>query len=86
MRNNAIPLLDPYQIMAPTNDTLSKFKHNRKQVPIYLMDTVDFSTVRSQGPPELEILLTYHCKEDGFICLDLKSVDGRRFLDNHDNH
>lgn len=55
---------------------------NGKQVPVYPMQTVDFSTILSQEPAELEKLLQC-CLKEGFFYLDLNNVDGRRFLDDH---
>lgn len=51
-----------------------------KQVPVYPMQTVDFSRLLSQEPDELEKLVRC-CQDEGFFYLDLQGIDGRRMLD-----
>lgn len=51
-----------------------------KNVPVYPMETVDFGRLLSQEPAEVEKLLQC-CEAEGFFYLDLKGIDGRRFLD-----
>ncbi|KNG46246.1 N-acetylated-alpha-linked acidic dipeptidase 2 [Stemphylium lycopersici] len=65
-----------------TNETLGRVQWNGKQVPVYPMKTIDFSAILSQEPAELEKLLQC-CKDEGFFYLDLNNVDGRRFIDDH---
>ncbi|CAN9257882.1 unnamed protein product [Alternaria alternata] len=68
--------------MAPVTEVPRKVEWNGKQVPVYPMETIDFSAILSQEPAELEKLLQC-CKEQGFFYLDLNNVDGRRFIDDH---
>lgn len=68
--------------MTATTEILRKIEWNGKNVPIYSMQTVDFAAVLSQEPDELQKLLEC-CKTEGFFYLDLNNVDGRRFLDDH---
>ena len=51
-----------------------------KQVPVYPMQTVDFSLLLSQEPAEIEKLVKC-CQTEGFFYLDLQGIDGRRMLD-----
>ncbi|KAH9885048.1 Clavaminate synthase-like protein [Xylariomycetidae sp. FL2044] len=51
-----------------------------KQVPVYHMDTVDFSKLLSQEPAEIEKTLQC-CQNEGFFYIDLAGIDGRRMLD-----
>ncbi|KAH7356051.1 hypothetical protein BKA66DRAFT_539264 [Pyrenochaeta sp. MPI-SDFR-AT-0127] len=67
--------------MAATNG-LQRVEWNGNQVPIYPMQTIDFSAILSQEPAELEKLLQC-CQTEGFFYLNLETVDGRRFLDDH---
>lgn len=50
-----------------------------KQVPVYTMETIDFSRLLSQEPAELERLVKC-CQTEGFFYLDLQGIDGRRML------
>jgi isopenicillin N synthase-like dioxygenase len=68
--------------MAPTTEVPRRVEWNGKQVPVYPMQTIDFSAILSQEPEEIEKLLQC-CKDEGFFYLDLNNVDGRRFLDDH---
>ncbi|KAF2010643.1 Clavaminate synthase-like protein, partial [Aaosphaeria arxii CBS 175.79] len=51
-----------------------------KKVPVYDMQTIDFSKLLSSEPAELERLVKC-CVDEGYFYLDLQNVDGRRFLD-----
>ncbi|KAI1342270.1 Clavaminate synthase-like protein [Xylariaceae sp. FL0016] len=53
---------------------------NGKKVPVYPMQTFDFSTLLSQEPGELERLVRC-CQEEGYFYIDLMGIDGRRFLE-----
>jgi isopenicillin N synthase-like dioxygenase len=68
--------------MAPITEVPRRVEWNGKQVPVYPMQTIDFSAILSQEPEEIEKLLQC-CKDEGFFYLDLNNVDGRRFLDDH---
>ncbi|EFX00930.1 2og-Fe oxygenase family protein [Grosmannia clavigera kw1407] len=50
-----------------------------QNVPVYPMETVDFSRILSQEPDEIARLLKC-CQTSGFFYLDLNTIDGRRFL------
>jgi hypothetical protein len=68
--------------MAPVTEVPRRVEWNGKQVPVYPMETIDLSAILSQEPAELEKLLEC-CKKEGFFYLDLNNVDGRRFIDDH---
>jgi isopenicillin N synthase-like dioxygenase len=68
--------------MAPTTEVTQRVEWNGKDVPVYAMQTIDFAALLSQEPAELEKVLDC-CKKEGFLYLDLNNVDGRRFLDDH---
>lgn len=51
-----------------------------KKVPVYDMQTIDFSQLLSSEPTEIEKLFQC-CQTEGFFYLNLKNVDGRRMLD-----
>lgn len=51
-----------------------------KDVPVYPMQTVDFSRLLSQEPEEIEKLLKC-CQTEGFFYIDLQGIDGRRMLE-----
>jgi len=53
---------------------------NGKPFPVYDMQTIDFSALISQEPEELEKMVKC-CQTEGYFYLDLKGIDGRRFLD-----
>jgi hypothetical protein len=53
---------------------------NGKQVPVYPMQTIDFSQLLSQEPAEIEKLVKC-CQTEGFFYIDLQGIDGRRMLD-----
>jgi len=53
---------------------------NGKDVPVYPMQTVDFSQLLSQEPEEIEKLVKC-CQTEGFFYIDLQGIDGRRMLD-----
>ncbi|KAH8812193.1 hypothetical protein F5884DRAFT_820165 [Xylogone sp. PMI_703] len=53
---------------------------NGQQVPVYDMETVDFSKLLSQEPDEIEKLVNC-CKAEGFFYIDLQNIEGRRILD-----
>lgn len=51
-----------------------------KKVPVYPMQTIDFSRLLSQEPAEVQKLVSC-CQTDGFFYIDLQGIDGRRMLD-----
>jgi len=69
-------------MMGRSTEVTARVEWNGKQVPVYHMETIDFSAILSQEPAELEKLLQC-CKDEGFFYLDLNNVDGRRFIDDH---
>lgn len=56
---------------------------NGKKVPVYPMETVDFSRLLSNEPAELEKTLRC-CQKEGYFYLDLNNIDGRRFLEDQE--
>jgi hypothetical protein len=71
-----------YQIktMGITTEIPRTVPWNDKQVPVYPMQTVDFSQLLSQEPAEIEKLVRC-CQTEGFFYIDLQGIDGRRMLD-----
>lgn len=68
--------------MSTSTKDVRRVEWNGIQVPVYPMQTIDFSALLSQEPSELENLLRC-CQTEGFFYLNLENVDGRRFLDDH---
>lgn len=53
---------------------------NGTKVPVYPMETIDFSLLLSQEPAEVERLVRC-CETLGYFYLDLQNIDGRRILE-----
>ncbi|KAI0471043.1 Clavaminate synthase-like protein [Xylariaceae sp. FL0804] len=53
---------------------------NGQDVPVYPMQTFDFSKLLSHEPAELDRLVGC-CRDEGYFYVDLRGIDGRRFLD-----
>ena len=66
--------------MGITSELPKTVQWNGSEVPVYPMQTIDFSRLLSQEPEELEKLLKC-CQDEGFFYIDLQGIDGRRFLD-----
>ncbi len=66
--------------MAITTETLRTVEWNGKKVPVYPMQSFDFSKLLSQEPDELERLVRC-CQNEGYFYIDLQGIDGRRFLE-----
>jgi isopenicillin N synthase-like dioxygenase len=66
--------------MAITTEVPQTVEWNGKKVPVYPMQTFDFSKLLSQEPAELERLVRC-CQDEGYFYIDLQGIDGRRFLD-----
>lgn len=66
--------------MTITTEVPQTVEWQGKNVPVYPMQTIDFGRVLSQEPAEVDKLLRC-CQTEGFFYLDLKGLDGRRFLD-----
>jgi isopenicillin N synthase-like dioxygenase len=66
--------------MAPTAEILRTVEWNGKQVPVYAMQSFDFSKLLSQEPDELERLVRC-CQDEGYFYIDLKGIDGRRLVE-----
>ncbi|KUJ21235.1 Clavaminate synthase-like protein [Mollisia scopiformis] len=66
--------------MGITTTPPTSVRWNGTSVPVYPMQTVDFSSLLSQEPAELEKLLQC-CQTEGFFYIDLQGIDGRRMLD-----
>ncbi|PSN74250.1 Clavaminate synthase-like protein [Corynespora cassiicola Philippines] len=68
--------------MAAPTKVLRRVDWNGKTVPVYEMTTIDFSALLSQEPAEIEKLVEC-CKTEGYFYLNLNNIDGRRFVDDH---
>lgn len=66
--------------MAISTEIPKTVKWSGKDVPVYPMETIDFSQLLSQEPAEVEKLLSC-CQTHGFFYLDLQGIDGRRMLE-----
>ncbi|KAJ8124658.1 hypothetical protein O1611_g8982 [Lasiodiplodia mahajangana] len=66
--------------MAISAEPLRAVDWNGKKVPVYPMQSFDFSKLLSQEPDELERLVRC-CQDEGYFYIDLKGIDGRRLLD-----
>lgn len=66
--------------MAVTTEMPRTVQWNGKTVPVYPMQTFDFSRLLSQEPAELERLVRC-CQTEGYFYIDLEGIDGRRFLE-----
>ncbi|KAK7957718.1 hypothetical protein PG988_012566 [Apiospora saccharicola] len=56
---------------------------NGKQVPVYPMETVDFSKILCQEPEEVEKAVRI-CETQGYFYIDLSGIDGRRLLEDQE--
>lgn len=56
---------------------------NGQNVPIYPMETISFERLLSQEPAEIEKTVRC-CETEGFFYLDLKGIDGRRYLEDQE--
>ncbi|EKD19996.1 uncharacterized protein L3040_002326 [Drepanopeziza brunnea f. sp. 'multigermtubi'] len=63
-----------------TTEVPKSVQWSGKQVPVYPMQTVDFSRLLSQEPTEIEKLVKC-CQTEGFFYIDLQGIDGRRMLE-----
>ncbi|RYO73969.1 hypothetical protein DL762_001951 [Monosporascus cannonballus] len=66
--------------MAPSTEIPQTVQWNGKTVPVYPMETVDYSRLLSQEPEEVEKALRC-CQKEGYFYLDLSGIDGRRVLE-----
>ncbi|KAK6582769.1 hypothetical protein PZA11_005177 [Diplocarpon coronariae] len=66
--------------MGFTTEVPKTVQWSGKQVPVYPMQTIDFSLLLSQEPLEIEKLVKC-CQTEGFFYIDLQGIDGRRMLD-----
>jgi isopenicillin N synthase-like dioxygenase len=66
--------------MGITTEIPKTVQWSGKPVPVYPMQTVDFSRLLSQEPAEIEKLVKC-CQDEGFFYIDLQGIDGRRMLD-----
>lgn len=85
LRQHSLPYPHPHtttksDIMGITTELPKTVTWNGKQVPVYPMQTVDFSQLLSQEPSEIEKLVKC-CQTEGFFYIDLQGIDGRRMLD-----
>lgn len=66
--------------MAPQTDMPKTVDWMGTQVPVWSMQTVNYSLLLSQDPAEVEKVLKA-CLEDGYFYLDLNNIDGGRMLE-----
>lgn len=66
--------------MASSTKPTRTVQYEGKQVPVCVLETVNFGRLLSQDPSEVYALLKC-CQEAGFFYLDLQDIDGRRMLD-----
>ncbi|RYP92842.1 hypothetical protein DL770_001013 [Monosporascus sp. CRB-9-2] len=66
--------------MAPSTEIPQTVQWNGRTVPVYPMETVDYSRLLSQEPEEVEKVLRC-CQKEGYFYLDLSGIDGRRMLE-----
>lgn len=55
-------------------------RYQGEPINVAELETIDFSRLISQEPPELRRLLSV-CQTDGFFYLDLHGLESRRILD-----
>ncbi|ETS75488.1 hypothetical protein PFICI_12432 [Pestalotiopsis fici W106-1] len=67
--------------MAPKNARY--FKHEGKDIPILDLETIDFEKLVCNDIDEVQRLLK-SCQNEGFFYLDLRSINGRRQIDDKD--
>lgn len=65
--------------MAPTLDVPKTVDWMGKTVPVWSMQTINYSNLLSQDPGEVDKVVNA-CIEEGYFYLDLKGIDGRRML------
>ncbi|KAK3362288.1 hypothetical protein B0T25DRAFT_575061 [Lasiosphaeria hispida] len=65
--------------MAPTIDVPETVEWQGKRVPVWSMQTIDYSLLLSQDPAEVDRVLKA-CLEEGYFYLDLRNIDGGRML------
>ncbi|KAF2715497.1 2og-Fe oxygenase family protein [Pleomassaria siparia CBS 279.74] len=70
--------------MAPITKVEETVQWTGKTVPVYAMETVSFESLLSQEPAEVEKVLRC-CETAGFFYLDMRGIDGRRYLEDQQN-
>lgn len=65
--------------MAPAIDMPQTIEWQGKQVPVWPVQTIDYTQLLSQDPAEIEKVLQV-CLEEGYFYLDLKGIEGKRML------
>lgn len=53
-----------------------------KDVPVYDLETIDYSKLLSSETDEIDRMLKC-CRDEGFFYLDLRGIEGVRTLDDH---
>lgn len=71
-----------YFAMAPVLDPPQTIEWMGKQVPVWSMQTINYGLLLSQDPSEVDKVVNA-CLEDGYFYLDLRGIDGRRMLADH---
>ena len=68
--------------MAPVLDAPQTVDWMGKKVPVWSMQTIDYGLLLSQDPSEVDKVVNA-CLEDGYFYLDLRGIEGRRMLADH---
>ncbi|KAK6827421.1 2OG-Fe(II)oxygenase [Apiospora arundinis] len=69
--------------MGVTNEVPETVQWNGKQVPVYPMETLNFSKIICQEPEEVEKAVRI-CQTQGYFYIDLSGIDGRRLLEDQE--
>jgi len=70
--------------MASSSEPVQTVEWQGRQVPVWSMRTINYASLLSQDPEEVE-KVTKACLEDGYFQLDLDSIDGRRMLEDRES-
>jgi isopenicillin N synthase-like dioxygenase len=68
--------------MAPVLTPPQTVEWMGKKVPVWTMQTINYGLLLSQDPGEVEKVVNA-CLEEGYFYLDLRGIDGRRMLADH---
>ncbi|CAH0031621.1 unnamed protein product [Clonostachys rhizophaga] len=68
--------------MAPVSETPQTVDWMGKTVPVWSMKTLDYGLLLSHEPSEIDKLVNA-CIDEGYFYLDLRGIDGRRMLSDH---
>lgn len=68
--------------MTIANTPSTSIAYNGEKVPVYELETINFSELLSAQPDEINKLRKC-CEKDGFFYLDLDDIEGKRMLKDH---